>query len=122
MLKLRFSKPVFKQYKDGKICVCIYNCDIINNKKEILDSFKVSGTAKLADVDIASDLGFKLADSRAKLAAYKIAANILSIDEYEEIMKRIEEAIEICEFSDFMHYMKRKEVQHIDRLIEESYV
>lgn len=121
MLKLRFSKPSFRKYMDGEICVCSYKCEILDtNTKEVLDSFKVSGTAKLADGDIMSDLGAKLADSRAKLAAYKKAANIISDEDYEGFAEMIEAVCNLLDFSDFMHYMKKKEIEHIKYLRREG--
>lgn len=121
MLKLRFSKPTFKKYMGGKICVCIYECKILDtNTKEVVDEFKVSGTAKLAKGDTMSDLGAKLADSRAKLLAYKKAASLISEEQYVAYIETIDAMGNLCAFSDFMHCMKRKEVDHIKFLEKEG--
>ena len=117
MLKLRFSKPSYKKYMGGKACVCSYKCKIFNSvTKEIIDEFNVSGAAKLANGDTLSDLGAKLADSRAKLVAYKKAANIISDEQYDNFVDVVNSLTDICYFSDFMHLMKRREIKHIKKL------
>ena len=77
MLKLRFSKPFHKQYMDGKISVCKYECQIIDSQtKDIVSQFTVTGTAKCSPDDTVDvEFGRRLADSRAKLAAYKKVDN-----------------------------------------------
>ena len=77
MLKLRFSKPFHKQYMDGKVSVCKYECQIVDNlTKDVVSEFTVTGTAKCSPNDTVNpEFGQKLADSRAKLAAYKRANN-----------------------------------------------
>lgn len=106
---------------DGKICVCIYECMIFDtDTKEVVDKFNVSGTAKLAEGDTMSDLGVKLADSRAKLTAYKKAATIISDAQYAEYDALVETMCDLMNFSDFMHHMKRKEINHIKFLEREA--
>ena len=73
MLKLRFSKPFVRNYNDGKITVCKYECYIINTEtKEIVRTYNATGYAKCAPTDTVDEaFGRKLADSRAKRNAYR---------------------------------------------------
>lgn len=116
MLKLKFSKPFHKQYLDGKISVCKYNCTVYDNSsKKVILEFTTTGNAKCAPNDtVDPEFGSKLADSRAKLIAYKVAANLISTGEASEIAETIMKQIELLEFIDQMHYLKKKEIAHIE--------
>lgn len=122
MLKLRFSQPFAKQYMDGKVSVCKYECLIVDNAtKAIKERFTVTGTAKCAPSDtVDAEFGRKLADSRAKLAAYKYAANILCPSCIADIAERVNKEIEMLEFIDTMQYLKRKENTHIQEICQEA--
>ena len=121
MLKLRFSKPFHKQYMDGKVSVCKYECQIFNNQtKEIVDQFTVTGTAKCSPNDTVNpEFGRKLADSRAKLAAYKRANSRHPKFVLEELAEAANRAIGILEFHQTMQYLKKKEVDHIASICSE---
>ena len=113
MLKLRFSKPSYKQYMDGKVSVCKYKCQIVDNQtKDVVSEFTVTGTAKCSPNDTVNpEFGQKLADSRAKLAAYKY---LLS-----ELAETVDRAVGILEFHQTMQYLKKKEVDHIADICSE---
>ena len=121
MLKLRFSKPSIKTYADGKITVCKYDCTLINgNSKRVMDEFSVTGTSKCSPNDILdAAYGRKLADSRAKLNAYKIAARIISPKEMERLIEKVNYTYDLIRFVDTMQYLKKKEIDHIKFLNEE---
>lgn len=121
MLKLRFSTPLHKQYMDGKVSVCKYECQIINNQtKDVVLKFTVTGTAKCSPNDsVDPEFGKKLADSRAKLAAYKRASNRYPQVMLEELAEAVNEAIGILEFHQTMQYLKKKEVAHIASICNE---
>ena len=121
MLKLRFSEPFHKTYMDGKISVCKYDCTLVNNQtKQVIAEFTVTGTAKCAPNDaVNADFGAKLADSRAKLLAYKKAANYYPHDMLEVLAERINNYVEILEFAGTMHYLKKKEIDHIEDICSE---
>ena len=122
MLKLRFSKPLHKQYMDGKVSVCKYDCVILNNQtKEVIAEFTVTGTAKCSPNDTVNpELGIKLADSRAKLLAYKRAVGKYPDALCEELSALANKAIDILEFQQTLHYLKRKEVEHIKDICRET--
>ena len=122
MLKLRFSKPFHKQYMDGKVSVCKYECQIVDNQtKDVVSEFTVTGTAKCSPNDTVNpDFGAKLADSRAKLNAYKIAANLVPSNVVEEWIEEINNKMEMMIFLDQMRYLKRKEISHIEEICIEE--
>ena len=121
MLKLRFSKPFHKQYMDGKVSVCKYECQIVDNQtKAIVSEFTVTGTAKCSPNDTVNpEFGKKLADSRAKLAAYKRANSRYPKFVLEELASTVEGAVGILEFHQAMLYLKKKEVDHIASICSE---
>lgn len=121
MLKLRFSKPFVRQYMDGKISVCKYECVIVDGyTKAIKEKFTVTGYAKCSPNDtVDTEFGRKLADSRAKYNAYKYAANILCPACIEEIAERVNKEIEMLEFINTMQYLKKKEITHINDICTE---
>ena len=122
MIKLRFSEPVRKQYMDGKICLCKYDCTVFDNSNKcIIAEFGVTGTAKCSPNDTVNpDFGAKLADSRAKLNAYKIAANLVPSNVVEEWIEEINNKMEMMIFLDQMRYLKRKEISHIEEICIEE--
>lgn len=121
MLKLRFSKPSIKTYADGKVTVCRYNCTVLDKQtKEVKMRFSVLGTAKCAPNDtVDAAYGRKLADSRAKFNAYKIAENIISPDCYTCIIEEINKNAALACFVETMWYLKKKEEEHIKFLNKE---
>lgn len=121
MLKLRFSKPNMVQYLDGKISICKYVCTIIDNStKKIVETFTVNGTAKCSPNDTVNpEFGKKLADSRAKRAAYKHAANRICPKDLNAIIEKIDAAVDIVYFINTMQYLKRKEDCHIKFVCDE---
>ena len=124
MLKLKFSKPSTKQYNDGRITVCTYSCEIIENNtgntKEVRSSFKVTGISKCAPGDTVDlDFGRKLADSRAKLQAYRIASKYINPTSIPAFVESINSSIELLKFIDFMRYLKENEIKHIKDICEE---
>ena len=121
MLKLRFSKPFHKQYMDGKVSVCKYECQIVDNQtKDVVSEFTVTGTAKCSPNDTVNpEFGKKLADSRAKLAAYKKANNRYPKYMLVELAETVDRAVGILEFSQTMQYLKKKEVDHIADICSE---
>lgn len=120
MLKLRFSQPFKKQYLDGKISLCKYNCIIIDNSdKSVISKFSVTGTAKCAPNDsVDPEFGMKLADSRAKLSAYREAAKLLPKYVEDEWLDDIGTKIAILEFIDQMRFLKKKEFMHIEDICD----
>jgi len=122
MLKLRFSEPVRRQYMDGKISLCKYECTIFDNSNKcIVAQFSATGTAKCSPNDkVNPEFGAKLADSRAKLSAYRKAAHILSDGEIEELVEKVSHQVDMLEFIDQMHYLKKKEVSHIKEICIEA--
>lgn len=123
MLKLRFSKPSVKTYKDGKITVCKYDCTLIDGEtKIVVNEFSTTGMSKCSPNDALDvDYGRKLADSRAKLAAYKIASSIITEDEIQQMLAQMEHFSELIHFTDTMRYLKKKEISHIEFLNTEKY-
>ncbi len=121
MFKLRFSKPFHKQYMDGKVSICKYECQIVNNlTKEIVSEFTVTGTAKCSPNDtVDPEFGKKLADSRAKLAAYKRANNRYPKGQLEDLIEVVNRAVSILEFHQTLQYLKKKEVDHIVSICSE---
>jgi len=122
MLKLRFSKPFIRQYMDGKISVCKYECVIVDNDtKEVKEKFTVTGYAKCAPEDaVNAEFGRKLADSRAKYKAYQHASNILCPECLECLVEKVNEGITLLDFIDTMLFLKKKEVSHIKDICQES--
>ena len=117
MMKLRFSKPTFKQYLNGRITVCKYDCTVIDNlDKSIVAEFSVTGTAKCSPNDTVSDFGIKLADSRAKLNAYKKASNLLPSNVIYEWIEELKGKASFIDFLAQMRYLKRKEIDHIEAI------
>ena len=121
MLKLRFSKPSCKQYMDGKVSVCKYECCIIDNQtKEVVFEFSVTGTAKCSPNDTVNpEFGRKLADSRAKYAAYKKVASRYPQDLLLDLAETVNRGINILEFQQTMAYLKKKESDHIASICSE---
>ena len=121
MLKLRFSEPLRKQYMDGKISLCKYKCTIFDNSNKcIVAQFSATGTAKCSPNDkVNPEFGAKLADSRAKLNAYRAATHLLPDNVIEEWSEKIERQLSVLEFIDQMHYLKKKEVSHIEDICTE---
>lgn len=121
MLKLRFSSPSIATYNDGKVTVCRYNCILFDgDAKAIQDEFRVTGTAKCAPNDnVDAEFGRKLADSRAKLAAYKIASRILSKECLQCMIEKVNQSIDLIQFIDTMNFLKKREIEHIETLAEE---
>ena len=122
MFKLRFSEPVHRQYMDGKISLCKYECTVFDNpNKCIVAQFSATGTAKCSPNDVANpEFGAKLADSRAKLSAYRKAAHILPDEVIEEWIEQINYKVDMLDFIDQMHYLKKKEVSHIEEICTEA--
>lgn len=122
MLKLRFSEPFQRQYMDGKISVCKYECAVVDNTtKEIKDKFTVTGYAKCADTDtVDRDFGRKLADSRAKRKAYRQAASVLCPECIEQVVDRVNKGLELLDFIETMQYLGKKETSHIHSLCTEA--
>lgn len=121
MLKLRFSKPSYKNYMEGKLVLCKYDCTLIENQtKEVRDKFTVTGIAKCAPsdkVDVA--YGTKLADSRAKLAAYKKAESVYPKHKQKMLALLIDQYCDAIEFAQTMKFLKKKEVSHIESILKE---
>ena len=122
MYKLRFSEPSVRTYMDGKITVCKYNCTLYNNlTKKIIVEFPATGTSRCADTDTPNaEYGRKLADSRAKLVAYKTMANFVSREDLETLFKKVSDSLELIEFIDSMRFLKKKEQTHIEFLNAEA--
>lgn len=122
MLKLRFSKPSVKTYMDGKVTVCKYDCTLIEKStNRVVDTFAVTGTSKCSPNDsIDVDYGRKLADSRAKLAAYRIASNVVDHECIPCMIEDIKKNAELIDFVTSMQYLKKKEVEHIKFLNSEA--
>lgn len=118
MLKLKFSKPSVKTYKDGKITVCRYKCAIIDNcTKEVLSAFNAKGISVCSDSDVVNaECGRRLADSRAKYNAYKEAAEIAKIPMIEGKLAEVITLFNILNFHEEMQYLKKNENKHIRRL------
>lgn len=118
MLKLRFSKPSIKTYKDGRLTVCRYNCTLYDNcTKVIIKEFTTTGTATCAEGDVLNvSFGTKLADSRAKKEAYRVAYNLIKPEDIERMYKEIERNVELINFISSMQYLKNKETEHIKYL------
>lgn len=123
MLKLRFSKPSVKTYMNGKITICKYDCTLIDGEtKIVVNEFPATGMSKCSPNDVLDvDYGRKLADSRAKLAAYRIASSIISEEDIEDMLAQMEHFSELIHFTDTMRYLKKKEIAHIEFLNEEKY-
>ena len=121
MLKLKFSKPSVKTYKDGKITVCKYKCMIIDNcTKEVLSAFNAKGISVCSDSDtVNAECGRRLADSRAKYNAYKEAASIMNIVDREEFVNKVKVGIDVLFFYEEMQYLKKAENRHIRKLNED---
>lgn len=121
MLKLRFSKPSVRTYMDGKVTVCKYDCTLIDgNTKTIVEKFSVKGTSKCAPSDnVDADFGRKLADSRAKFEAYKVASNMVDPECIKCMIEEIKCNYETIDFIETMQYLKRKEADHINYLHNE---
>jgi len=100
---------------DGKITVCKYECAIVDNcTKEVITSFTVTGSAKCAPSDSVDEgFGAKLADSRAKLTAYKKAASYYPKEEVRAMMDQIMNVAPTIRFVDQMFFLKKKEADHI---------
>ena len=122
MLKLRFSTPFHKQYMDGKVSVCKYHCTLFDKAtKMVIEEFSVTGVAKCSDNDTPNpEFGAKLADSRAKLAAYKKLYNRYPEYRVEELVELVTKAVGILEFQNLMGYLKRKEAAHIKELCKQG--
>ena len=116
MLKLRFSKPSIKTYSDGKITVCTYKCTLLDREnKRVVDEFSVTGTSKCAPTDsIDAAFGRKLADSRAKLMAYKTVCNFIPKEQLNYLEEEVNRGLNTLAFYDEMLYLKSKEQEHIN--------
>ena len=121
MIKLRFSKPSVKTYMEGRITVCKYNCTLYdNNTKRIISEFPATGTSKCAEEDtLNASYGVNLADSRAKMLAYKTAGSFISEEELNNLFKEAVHNLEIINFVEGMKYLKKKEAEHIKYLNSE---
>lgn len=121
MLKLRFSKPIRRQYMDGKISLCKYECTVFDNEdKHVVSQFTVTGTAKCSPSDtVNQEFGIKLADSRAKLNGYRIAAKLIPEQILNDWVREINKKIASIEFIDYMRYLKKKEMEHIEDVCNE---
>ena len=122
MLKLRFSEPVRRQYMDGKISLCKYECTVFDNSNKcIVAQFSATGTAKCSPNDkVNPEFGAKLADSRAKLSAYRKAAHILPDEVIDEWVEKINHQVDMLDFIDQMQYLKKKEISHIEEICVEA--
>lgn len=107
---------------EGKITICKYICTLIDGEtKSPIHEFSVTGTAKCSPNDILdADYGRKLADSRAKLSAYKIASNIISPNRYYQMVEQMDKMENTLNFIDTMLYLKKKEQEHIEFLNNEK--
>lgn len=103
---------------EGRVTVCRYICTLIDGEtKNPVQKFSVTGTAKCSPNDVLdADYGRKLADSRAKLSAYKIASNIISPECYACMDEEMEKTGALLNFVDTMLYLKKKEQEHIEFL------
>lgn len=142
MLKLRFSEPLHKQYMDGKISLCKYECTVYDNSSKcIVAKFTVTGTAKCSPNDkVDAEFGRKLADSRAKLNGYRVAAKFIPLSFYDkediadlddsekqllidswirDKASMINQAVEYLDFIGQMRYLKAKELSHIEDICSE---
>ena len=115
MIKLQFSKPSYHTYDNGKVTTCVYECKvIICNTKELLDTFKVTGKAVCSPNDVVNPTtGRRIADSKAKLAAYKTAKNHWSAFFNKELNKSLLIVKNIANFINQMQYLKKSEEKHI---------
>lgn len=122
MFKLRFSAPRIKHYKDGLLTVCKYDCTVFDNAtKGIVTEFTVTGTSKCAINDKVNEaFGNKLADSRAKEAAYKRASQLVSEDKIYEMEETVCKFMNLIAFVDKMRYLRKKETTHIEDIIFED--
>ena len=118
MLKLRFSKPSFTTHCEGRITVCRYECLIIDNEaKTQVAKFNATGVAKCAPNDTMDErYGRMLADSRAKLNAYRMAGRILPIKDVRFIQNFIKQSTDSLSFVIKMRQLKNKELEHIEVL------
>ena len=121
MIKLRFSKPKYNTFNNGKVTTCCYNCDLVNTRtRTVINNYcKVKGTAICNDTDTPNPaIGRMIADSRAKKNAYEYAAKDFKYTtvQQEELKCLLEET----DLYKRMKYLSSHESKHINSLIYEN--
>lgn len=113
-MKLQFSKPKYHSYDNERIITCSYQCNIIDDERRIIKSFKTIGKAVVAPGDVPNTkLGKRIAEGKAKKKAYNKGYLIIR-NQFLPIHKLHEEQ------EQFLHQMKYlivDEIKHLDDLI-----
>lgn len=126
MIKLRFEKPEFKTYCNGRITTCTYKCTLYETEnKSVLEKFTVSGKATCADDDVCDpEIGRSLSNARAKRNAYKKAkSHLMSFHTLKELRLHLKHISERWRALQTLVFCYDDEVEHIKRLLKhESHV
>jgi hypothetical protein len=120
-LKLVFSNPEYHVYETRstqvKTVICLYNCKVkARSTQETLMAFKVCGKSECSKQDEFNELlGKRLAESRAKLQAYKNVKQSMAAD-INKLEDIVEKSCSEIEFYDQMKYLIQKESERIEDL------
>ena len=115
MIKLRFSKPLYKTYDAGRVTTCTYECTRVGPKDENDAEhlrFTVTGKAVCSKQDVPDErIGRHIAESRAKLLAYKkVSYNPITIRFYENV---IDNLAELVMFQYKISRCRKREIDHL---------
>lgn len=125
-MKLRFEQPVYHVNKEKNTVVCTIEARFDNYELRELDSdflysdntFYARGITKCRYPDIFNEeTGKRIAESKAKMQAYKKAFNFL-----DSVKKNLNKKFKIitCTQVDYLSPLLAKEEKHLERLLSDT--
>lgn len=122
-MKLRFEQPVYYINKDKKTVVCtieanFYSCELRELSPDFLysdNTFYAKGITKCKELDIFNEeTGKRIAESKAKMQAYKKAFNFL-----DSVKKDLNKKFEIitCTQVGYLSPLLAKKEKHFKKLL-----
>lgn len=119
MIKLRFSKPKYASYLEGAINICTYDCTLLYNGMTVQE-FQVVGKALCSKEDTVDEtLGRRIAESKAKLLAYKKASLFYGPNFYYNNKRELPIVQENIRAYEKLARCKKLEQEHLKKLCNE---
>lgn len=115
-MKIRFSKPTFRTFHEGRVTSCSFNCTLLINGSEV-KRFKTHATTQLAEGDTPDPVKARhLAESKAKLKAYEVAVAGSNANAVSEVLHRTLERVAECKSILKLIHLRNAERKHIHQL------
>lgn len=123
--KLKLGNPEYKVFRNAGIVLCTFKCRVSGNNPEsketgLFKPFRACAKAQCSSKDTFNvETGKRIAQTRAKYEAYKKASKMIFPNQREELnlISNINKAMELVEFSRFLRFLKTREREHLEKLI-----